>query len=26
MRYRIALHAGTPQQAGLDALYRKWIA
>ncbi len=26
MRYRIVLHAGTPQQAGLDALYRKWIA
>jgi hypothetical protein len=25
MRYRIVLHAGTPQQAGLDALYRKWI-
>ena len=26
MRYRIALHVGTPQQAGLDALYKKWIA
>ena len=26
MRYRIALHAGTPQQAGLDALYKKWIS
>jgi methane monooxygenase PmoA-like len=26
MRYRVVLHAGTPLQAGLDALYRKWIA
>ena len=26
MRYRVAMHAGTPKQAGLDALYRKWIA
>jgi hypothetical protein len=26
MRYRIVMHAGTPKQAGLDALYRKWIA
>ena len=25
LRYRVVLHAGTPQQAGLDALYRKWI-
>jgi hypothetical protein len=24
LRYRVVLHAGTPQQAGLDALYRKW--
>lgn len=26
MRYRVVMHAGTPKQAGLDALYRKWIA
>ena len=26
IRYRVALHAGTPQQAGLDTLYKKWIA
>jgi hypothetical protein len=26
MRYRVVLHSGTPRQAGLDALYRKWIA
>jgi hypothetical protein len=26
LRYRVALHAGTPRQAGLDDLYRKWIA
>jgi hypothetical protein len=26
LRYRVVLHAGTPQQAGLDALYRRWIA
>ena len=26
MRYRVVLHAGTPQQAGLDAVYKKWIA
>lgn len=26
LRYRVALHAGTPQQAGLDALYKKWVA
>jgi hypothetical protein len=25
IRYRVALHAGTPKQAGLDDLYRKWI-
>jgi len=26
MRYRVVLHAGTPKQAGLDTVYRKWIA
>ena len=26
IRYRVALHAGTPKQAGLDDLYRQWIA
>lgn len=26
IRYRVALHAGTPKQAGLDDLYRKWIS
>jgi len=26
MRYRVVMHAGTPAQADLDALYRKWIA
>jgi len=26
MRYRVALHAGTPKQAGLDGLYQKWVA
>ena len=25
IRYRVALHAGTPKQAGLDDLYRQWI-
>jgi hypothetical protein len=25
MRYRVVLHAGTPQLAGLNALYKKWI-
>ena len=25
MRYRVVLHAGTPRQAGLDELYKKWI-
>jgi hypothetical protein len=26
LRYRVVLHAGTPKKAGLDELYRKWIA
>jgi hypothetical protein len=26
MRYRVVMHTGTPKQAGLDALYRQWIA
>jgi hypothetical protein len=26
MRYRVALHSGTPKQAGLDDLYRKWVS
>ena len=26
LRYRVVIYAGTPQQAGLDALYSKWIA
>jgi hypothetical protein len=26
IRYRTVLHAGTPKEAGLDNLYRKWIA
>jgi hypothetical protein len=26
LRYRVALHSGPPKQAGLDELYRKWIA
>ncbi len=26
MRYRVVMYTGTPKQAGLDALYRKWIA
>ncbi len=25
MRYRVALHAGTPKEAGLDRLYRSWV-
>lgn len=25
IRYRVAMHAGTPKQAGLDDLYRKWV-
>ena len=25
LRYRVALHAGTPQEAGLDALYEQWL-
>jgi hypothetical protein len=25
MRYRVVMYTGTPKQAGLDALYRKWI-
>ncbi|MFB3827196.1 MAG: PmoA family protein [Bryobacteraceae bacterium] len=25
MRYRVALHAGTPKEADLDRLYRSWI-
>jgi hypothetical protein len=26
LRYRVVLHAGTPKEANLDALYKKWIA
>jgi hypothetical protein len=26
LRYRVVLHAGTPKQAGLDDLYKAWIA
>ncbi|MBK5290977.1 MAG: PmoA family protein [Acidobacteriia bacterium] len=26
LRYRVVLHAGTPKQAGLDDVYRKWAA
>lgn len=26
LRYRVVLHAGTPQEAGLDRIYREWIA
>jgi hypothetical protein len=26
LRYRVVLHAGTPQQAGLDAIYRQWLS
>ncbi|HUS08485.1 MAG TPA: PmoA family protein [Bryobacteraceae bacterium] len=26
LRYRVVMHAGTPKEAGLDELYRKWIA
>jgi hypothetical protein len=26
LRYRVVLHAGTPQEAGLDRLYREWIS
>lgn len=25
IRYRVALHSGTPKEAGLDDLYRKWV-
>ena len=25
LRYRVALHAGTPQEAGLDQIYREWL-
>lgn len=25
LRYRVALHAGTPSQAGLDKVYRQWL-
>lgn len=26
MRYRVAMHTGTPREAGIDDLYRAWIA
>lgn len=26
LRYRVVMHAGAPKEAGLDELYRKWIA
>lgn len=26
LRYRVVLHAGTPQEANLDALHRAWVA
>jgi hypothetical protein len=26
LKYRVVLHAGTPAEAGLDDLYRQWIA
>ena len=26
LRYRVVLFAGTPEQAGLDGLYRSWVA
>ena len=26
LRYRVALHVGTPKEAGLNDLYRKWLA
>jgi hypothetical protein len=25
LRYRVVMHAGTPQEAGLDAVYKEWI-
>ena len=25
LRYRVALHAGTPKEAGLEKLYKNWI-
>jgi hypothetical protein len=25
LRYRVVLHAGTPKEAGLDALYQSWV-
>ena len=26
LRYRVVLHAGTPQEAGLDELFKEWVA
>lgn len=26
LRYRVVLHAGDPREAGLDAIYKEWIA
>ena len=26
LRYRVALHAGTPQEAGLDHIFREWVS
>jgi hypothetical protein len=26
LRYRVVLHAGTPKEAGLDAVYKEWAA
>jgi hypothetical protein len=26
LRYRVVMHAGTPKQAGLDAVYKNWTA
>jgi hypothetical protein len=26
LRYRVAMHAGTPQEAGLDQIYKDWLA
>lgn len=26
LRYRVAMHTGTPKQASLDELYRKWLS